>query len=144
MFGCVFEVWTATGAREGLQKRTQTNPARLPSGTQLDCSFDSFWLIVSLFGLVRGGSRFVSGGPRKLPKPRGMALGGLPGPPEPPELGSKNKNKKHFVLGPTGRPSNGAQKCLFRLFPNATHKFAHATGSIQSVATSATRICQAR
>ncbi len=35
LFWLLFEVWPAPGVREGLQKHTPTNPARLPSGTQI-------------------------------------------------------------------------------------------------------------
>ncbi len=78
--GCVFEVWPAPGARASLEKgggrsphifegfpgpprparpqeRTQTNQARLPSGTQIECSC---WL-------VRCSMEFYGRPPQKAP-----------------------------------------------------------------------------
>ncbi len=42
-----------------------------------------FFLAHKLFGLVRGGSRGLLGGPRKSPTVRRMALEGRPGPRDP-------------------------------------------------------------
>ena len=50
------------------------------------------------FGLGRGGSPGLPGGPRKSPKPRRMALGCLPGPPEP--AGGPQIEKAICVVGP--------------------------------------------
>ena len=64
-----------------------------------------FFLAHRFLGLVRGGSRVFPGGPRKPPKPGGMALGGLPGAPGAPGAQVQTPKNPYFLQGPTERPS---------------------------------------
>jgi hypothetical protein len=73
--------------------------------------FSRLFLAHRFFGLVRGGSLVFLGGPRKPPKLRGMALGGLPGAPGAPGAGVRKPKNQYFLLAPTRRPRRWLAGC---------------------------------
>jgi hypothetical protein len=75
-----------------------------------------FFLAHRFFGLVRGGSRGLPGGPRKSPKPRRMAQGASRGPPESSEPGPQSLKTIVFLRGPSKRPSSRSPEIVFRGF----------------------------
>jgi hypothetical protein len=71
---------------------------REPVGNQAPTQFlNRFFLARLFFGLVRGGSRELPGGPRKSPTPRRMALGGLLGAPGAPGARANKSNNPCFL-----------------------------------------------